>query len=51
MQFSAEPMNTALIVNIDQGQSEIVALNTQQTSAPAAKVEAAPVVVEKPENN
>ncbi|EPG35537.1 Rne/Rng family ribonuclease [Acinetobacter colistiniresistens] len=43
----AEPMNTALIVNIDQGQSEIVALNPQQAPAPAAKAETAPAVVEK----
>ncbi|QER40673.1 Rne/Rng family ribonuclease [Acinetobacter suaedae] len=41
----AEPMSTALIVNIDQGQSEIVALNQQQ--APAKKVEATPVVEQK----
>lgn len=41
------PMNTALIVNIDQGQSEIVALNSQQTPALTPKVEAA--VVEKAE--
>lgn len=34
-----EPMNTALIVNIDQGQSEIVALNPQQKVAPAPKAE------------
>lgn len=34
-----EPMNTALIVNIDQGQSEIVALNPQQKVAPAVKAE------------
>ncbi|ENW79098.1 hypothetical protein F909_03425 [Acinetobacter sp. ANC 3929] len=43
------PMNTALIVNIDQGQSEIVALNAQQAPAPTAKVEAAAKVVEKVE--
>jgi ribonuclease E len=43
----AEPMNTALIVNIDQGQSEIVALNPQQAAKPAAKAETAPAVVEK----
>lgn len=41
------PMNTALIVNIDQGQSEIVALNSQQSPALTPKVEAA--VVEKAE--
>ncbi|MGA6135053.1 Rne/Rng family ribonuclease [Acinetobacter dispersus] len=41
------PMNTALIVNIDQGQSEIVALNSQQAPALTPKVEAA--VVEKAE--
>lgn len=46
----SEPMNTALIVNIDQGQSEIVALNPQQTAAPAPKAEAAPAVVEKAES-
>ncbi|ENX44522.1 Rne/Rng family ribonuclease [Acinetobacter sp. NIPH 2100] len=43
------PMNTALVVNIDQGQSEIVALNAQQAPAPTAKVEAAAKVVEKVE--
>lgn len=41
------PMNTALIVNIDQGQSEIVALNSQQAPALIPKVDAA--VVEKAE--
>ncbi|EKU53028.1 ribonuclease E/G family protein [Acinetobacter sp. WC-323] len=45
-----EPMNTALIVNIDQGQSEIVALNPQQATAPAAKAEVVPAVVEKTES-
>ncbi|ENX17228.1 hypothetical protein F895_01168 [Acinetobacter sp. CIP 64.2] len=45
----AEPMNTALIVNIDQGQSEIVALNPQQATTPKAKAEVAPAVVEKAE--
>jgi len=45
----SEPMNTALIVNIDQGQSEIVALNPQQATAPKAKAEVAPAVVEKAE--
>ncbi|MCH7335518.1 Rne/Rng family ribonuclease [Acinetobacter sp. NIPH 2699] len=44
-----EPMNTALIVNIDQGQSEIVALNPQQASTPTAKAEKAKPVVEKVE--
>ena len=41
-----EPMNTALIVNIDQGQSEIVALNPQQTAAPAPQAEPVKAVVE-----
>ena len=41
-----EPMNTALIVNIDQGQSEIVALNPQQTTAPAPQAEPVAAVVE-----
>jgi len=41
----AEAMNTALIVNIDQGQSEIVALNAQQSPEPTAKVETAPTTV------
>ncbi|WP_312100230.1 Rne/Rng family ribonuclease [Acinetobacter venetianus] len=45
----AESMNTALIVNIDQGQSEIVAINPQQPAvekaAPKAE-SAAPAVVE-----
>ncbi|ENX62067.1 MULTISPECIES: Rne/Rng family ribonuclease [Acinetobacter] len=45
----SEPMNTALVVNIDQGQSEIVALNAQQATAPAAKAEKAKPVVEKVE--
>ncbi|ENV10881.1 hypothetical protein F966_00660 [Acinetobacter higginsii] len=45
----SEPMNTALVVNIDQGQSEIVALNPQQVTAPAAKAEKAKPVVEKVE--
>ncbi|EPF75871.1 ribonuclease E [Acinetobacter gyllenbergii] len=45
----SEPMNTALVVNIDQGQSEIVALTPQQTNAPAAKAEVATTVVEKAE--
>ena len=40
-----EPMNTALIVNIDQGQSEIVALNPQQTTAPAPQAEPVKAVV------
>lgn len=44
-----EPMNTALVVNIDQGQSEIIALNPQQKTTPATKVEAVPAVVEKAE--
>jgi ribonuclease E len=44
----AEPMNTALIVNIDQGQSEIVALNQQQAN-PVTKTETAPVAVEQTE--
>lgn len=44
----AEPMNTALIVNIDQGQSEIVALNQQQAN-PVTKTETAPVAVEQAE--
>ena len=38
-------MNTALIVNIDQGQSEIVALNPQQTTAPAPQAEPVKAVV------
>ncbi|QHH93196.1 Rne/Rng family ribonuclease [Acinetobacter proteolyticus] len=45
----SKPMNTALVVNIDQGQSEIVALNPQQNNAPIAKAEVAPAVVEKAE--
>lgn len=46
----SEPMSTALVVNIDQGQSEIVALTPQQTNAPAAKAEVATAaVVEKAE--
>jgi len=44
----AEPINTALIVNIDQGQSEIVALNQQQAK-PVTKTETAPVAVEQTE--
>lgn len=44
-----EPMNTALIVNLDQGQSEIVALNPQQAPTPAAKAEKVKPVVEKVE--
>ena len=44
-----EPMNTALIVNIDQGQSEIVALNPQQTTAPAPQAEPVKAVVEAAE--
>ncbi|USA53044.1 Rne/Rng family ribonuclease [Acinetobacter sp. C32I] len=46
----SEPMSTALVVNIDQGQSEIVALTPQQTNAPATKAEVATAaVVEKAE--
>ncbi|RZG79522.1 Rne/Rng family ribonuclease [Acinetobacter venetianus] len=45
----AESMNTALIVNIDQGQSEIVAINPQkpavEKAAPKAE-SAAPAIVE-----
>lgn len=41
----SEPMSTALVVNIDQGQSEIVALTPQQTNAPAAKAEVATAAV------
>ncbi|WP_417211298.1 Rne/Rng family ribonuclease [Acinetobacter venetianus] len=45
----AESMNTALIVNIDQGQSEIVAINPQQPDVEKAAPKAesvAPAVVE-----
>ncbi|MHA3983210.1 Rne/Rng family ribonuclease [Acinetobacter venetianus] len=39
----AESMNTALIVNIDQGQSEIVAINPQQPAVEKAALKAEPV--------